>query len=40
MEQLLEPLRTDPPTIGSYPRELDLELFRLPARGTTLLAPD
>jgi hypothetical protein len=28
-EQLLEPLRTDPPTIGSYPRELDLELFRL-----------
>jgi len=28
-EQLLEPLRTEPPTIGSYPRELDLELFRL-----------
>lgn len=28
-EQLLEPLRTEPPTIGSYRRELDLELSRL-----------
>jgi hypothetical protein len=28
-ERLLEPLRTEPPTIGSYPRELDLELSRL-----------
>lgn len=28
-EQLLQPLRTNPPTIGSYPRELDVELFQL-----------
>lgn len=28
-DQLLAPLRNDPPTIGSYPRELDIELFRL-----------
>jgi hypothetical protein len=27
--QLLTPLRTNPPTIGSYPREVDVELFKL-----------
>jgi hypothetical protein len=28
-ELLLEPLRTNPPMIGTYPREIDIELFRL-----------
>jgi hypothetical protein len=28
-EQILEPLRSTPPTIGTYPRELDVALFRL-----------
>jgi hypothetical protein len=28
-EQLLQPLRTNPPTIGTYPRAIDVELFRL-----------
>ena len=28
-DELLEPLKSTPPTIGTYPRELDLELFRL-----------
>jgi hypothetical protein len=27
--QLLDPLRTEPPTIGTYPREIDVELLRL-----------
>lgn len=28
-DQLLSPMQTEPPTILSYPRELDVELFRL-----------
>jgi hypothetical protein len=28
-EELLQPLRTDPPHIGSYSREIDKELFQL-----------
>src|SRR5438105_1376649 len=28
-EQLVKPLRTTPPTLGTYPREIDIELFQL-----------
>jgi hypothetical protein len=36
-QKLLEPLRTNPPTIGSYSRDMDVELFRLFSVGNVAL---